>query len=137
MWLFNILLSTALSILSGFFSASEISLISLRKSRVRHLVKSGHPAARRLQRLQEEPERFLATVQIGVTLLGTLASAIGGAIAVERIKPVLAGVPVEFISTAAGPIAVGIVVTVITYVTLVVGELVPKSLAIRYSERIA
>jgi putative hemolysin len=137
MWLFNILLISALIILNGFFSASEISLISLRKSRVRHLVKSGHPAARRVQRLQEEPERFLATVQIGVTLLGTLASAIGGAIAVERIKPVLAGVPVEFISRAAGPIAVGIVVTVITYVTLVVGELVPKSLAIRYSERIA
>ncbi len=137
MWLFNILLISALIILNGFFSASEISLISLRKSRVRHLVKSGHPAARRVQRLQEEPERFLATVQIGVTLVGTLASAIGGAIAIERIKPVLVGVPVEFISEAAGPIAVGIVVTVITYVTLVVGELVPKSLAIRYSERIA
>jgi putative hemolysin len=137
MWLFSILLISALIILNGFFSASEISLISLRKSRVRHLVKSGHPAARRVQRLQEEPERFLATVQIGVTLVGTLASAIAGAIAVERIKPVLAGVPVEFISTAAGPIAMGIVVTVITYVTLVVGELVPKSLAIRYSERIA
>ncbi len=137
MWLFNILFISALIILNGFFSASEISLISLRKSRVRHLVKSGHHAAKRVQRLQEEPERFLATVQIGVTLVGTLASAIGGAIAVERIKPVLAEVPVEFISRAAGPIAVGIVVTVITYVTLVVGELVPKSLAIRYSERIA
>ena len=137
MWLFNFLFISALIILNGFFAASEISLISLRKSRVRHLVKSGHRAARRVQRLQEEPERFLATVQIGVTLVGTLASAIGGAIAVERIKPVLNGVPVEFISTAAGPIAMGLVVTVITFVTLVVGELVPKSLAIRYSERIA
>src|SRR5512147_1394205 len=113
MWLFNILLSTALIILSGFFSASEISLISLRKSRVRHLVKSGNRAARRVQLLQEEPERFLATVQIGVTLVGTLASALGGVIAIERITPLLREVPLEFISSAAEPIAVGLVVSVI------------------------
>jgi putative hemolysin len=94
-------------------------------------------AARRVQRLQEEPERFLATVQIGVTLVGTLASAIGGAIAVERLKPLLSDLPVEFISKAAEPLAMGIVVTVMTYIILVVGELVPKSLAIRYSEQIA
>ena len=67
--LFFILL---LILVNGYFSASEIALISLRKSRVRHLVKTGDPAARRVQMLQEEPERFLATVQIGVTLVGTL-----------------------------------------------------------------
>src|SRR5574342_85435 len=106
MWLFNILFISALIIVNGFFSASEISLISLRKSRVRHLVKSGHPAARRVQRLQEEPERFLATVQIGVTLVGTLASALGGVIAIERIKPFFAAVPVDFISRGAEPIAI-------------------------------
>ncbi len=126
-----------LILLNGFFSASEIALISLRKSRVRHLVKTGSSTAKRVQRLQEEPERFLATVQIGVTLLGTLASALGGVIAIERIKPVLSAVPVEFISRAAEPLAVGAVVTMITYITLVAGELVPKSLAIRYSEQIA
>ncbi len=137
MWLFDILIISSLIILNGFFSASEISLISLRKSRVRHLVKAGHPLARKVQRLQEEPERFLATVQIGVTLVGTLASAIGGAIAVEKIKPLLRSAPVDFINRAAEPFAMGIVVSVITFVTLVAGELVPKSLAIRYSERIA
>ncbi|MHB8844151.1 MAG: hemolysin family protein [Nitrospirota bacterium] len=126
-----------LIVVNGYFSASEIALISLRKSRVRHLVKAGDRAARRVQGLQEEPERFLATVQIGVTLVGTLASAIGGVIAIERIKPVFAAVPVEFISSAAEPIAVGLVVSGITYITLVVGELVPKSVAIRYSEQIA
>ncbi|MEK6698314.1 MAG: hemolysin family protein [Nitrospirota bacterium] len=126
-----------LILMNGFFSASEIALISLRKSRVRHLVKTGSAAARRVQKLQEEPERFLATVQIGVTLIGTLASALGGVIAIERIKPVLAGVPVEFIRKAAEPIALVIVVMVITYITLVAGELVPKSLAIRYSEQVA
>ncbi len=127
----------ALILVNGFFSASEISLISLRKSRVRHLVKSGNAAARRVQKLQEEPDRFLGTVQIGVTLVGTLASTLGGVIAIERIKPILADLPVEFIKRGAEPIAVGLVVSMITYFTLVAGELVPKSLALRYSERIA
>lgn len=126
-----------LILVNGYFSASEIALISLRKSRVRHLVKTGFPAARRVQMLQEEPERFLATVQIGVTLVGTFASALGGIIAVERITPLLQNVPLDIISRAAEPIALGLVVSIITYVTLVAGELVPKSIAIRYSEQIA
>ena len=132
--LFSIFL---LILVNGYFSASEFALISLRKSRVRHLVKSGDRAALRVQGLQEEPERFLATVQIGVTLVGTLASALGGVIAIERIKPLLQDVPLEWISRAAEPVAVGLVVCVITYITLVVGELVPKSIAIRFAEQIA
>jgi putative hemolysin len=137
MWLIDIILIFSLIIMNGFFAASEIALISLRKSRVRHLVKTGSPIAKRVQKLQEEPERFLATVQIGVTLVGTLASTLGGVIAVERIRPFLSNVPFEFIRKGAEPIAVGIVVTIIAYITLVAGELVPKSLALRYSERIA
>jgi putative hemolysin len=122
---------------NGFFSASEIALVSLRKSRVRQLVKSGVPAARRVQKLQEEPERFLATVQIGVTLVGTLASALGGVIAIERLKPLFQALPFPFLQRAAEPVAVGIVVSLISYATLVAGELVPKSIALRYSERVA
>ena len=137
MLIIDLVIILLLILINVYFSASEIALISLRKSRVRHLVKSGNRAARRVQLLQEEPERFLATVQIGVTLVGTLASALGGVIAIERITPLLREVPLEFISRAAEPIAVGLVVSVITYVTLVVGELVPKSIAIRYSERIS
>lgn len=125
-----------LILINGFFSASEIALISLRKSRVRQLAKGGVQSAQRVLKLQEDPEQFLATVQIGVTLVGSLASAIGGVIAIERIKPFFMSLPVEFIRRAAEPIAVGIVVIVITYVTLILGELVPKSLAIRYPERI-
>ncbi len=126
-----------LILVNAFFASSEIALISLRKSRVRHLVKNGSEPARRVQKLQEEPERFLATVQIGVTLVGTLASALGGVIAIEQLKPILQSVPIDFIRKAAEPISLGIVVTCITYITLVAGELVPKSLAIRYSEQIA
>jgi putative hemolysin len=137
MLLLELSLIFLLILLNGYFSAAEISLISLRRSRVRHLVKSGSPVARRIQKLQEEPERFLATVQIGVTLIGTLAATLGGVIAVERIEPVFAAVPLEFVQKAAEPLAVGIVVSLITYFTLVFGELVPKSLAIRYSEKIA
>jgi len=137
MWLFDTLLISSLIILNGFFAASEISLISLRKSRIRHLVKSGNAAARRVQKLQEEPERFLGTVQIGITLVGTLAAAIGGVIAVVHIKPLILSFPISFIQKIAEPLAVVIVVSLITYVTIVLGELVPKSLAIRHSERIA
>lgn len=126
-----------LILINGFFSASEIALISLRKSRVRQLSKSGARHAERVLKLQEDPERFLATVQIGVTLVGSFASALGGVIAIERLKPFFRSLPLEFLRGAAEPLSVGIVVAIITYVTLVAGELVPKSLAIRYSERIA
>jgi len=137
MLLFDILVIASLVIVNGFFAASEISLISLRKSRVRHLVKSGNPAARRVQRLQEEPERFLATVEIGITLVGTLAAAIGGIIAVVHLKPMLLSFQIGFIQKAAEPLSVAIVVGLITYFTIVIGELVPKSIGIRHSERIA
>lgn len=133
----ELLIIFLLILVNGFFAASEIALISLRKSRVRHLVKMGHPGARRIQKLQEEPERFLATIQIGVTVLGTLAATLGGVIAVERIRPLLASLPVDIVRNAAEPIAVAVVVGGIAYFTLVFGELVPKSLAIRYSEKIA
>lgn len=135
--MFEILLIAFLILLNGFFAAVEIALISVRKSRVRHLAKAGSAAARRVQRLQEKPERFLATVQIGVTLIGSLAGAIGGAAAVENIKPIFLALPFEFLQSAAEPLAIGLVVSVITYFSIVAGELVPKSLAIRYAEEIA
>lgn len=135
--MFEILLIAFLILLNGFFAAVEIALISVRKSRVRHLAKAGSVAARRVQRLQEKPERFLATVQIGVTLIGSLAGAIGGAAAVENIKPIFLALPFEFLQSAAEPLAIGLVVSVITYFSIVAGELVPKSLAIRYAEEIA
>ncbi len=137
MFLLELTVIFLLIFVNGYFSAAEIALISLRKSRVRHLVKTGSKTARRVQRLQEEPERFLATVQIGVTLIGTLASALGGVIAIERLTPLLRTAPVEIVSSAAEAISVALVVSAITYLTLVIGELVPKSLAIRYSEQVA
>jgi putative hemolysin len=123
-------------ILNGFFAASEIAVVTSRKSYVRKLADKGNHSADRLLELQAEPDRFLATVQIGVTVLGALASAIGGAASVENIEPLIAGVPIPFIAGAAGPISIGIVVIVISYFSLIIGELVPKSIALRNPEKV-
>jgi putative hemolysin len=87
--------------------------------------------------MKNKPEGFLATVQVGVTVVGTLAAVIGGVISIEFLKPLFITIPIGPIQRSAELISVAIVVVVISYVMLVLGELVPKSLALRYSERIA
>ena len=126
-----------LILLNGFFSTSEIALISSRRSIIDKLEREGNNSARLVNRMKREPERFLATIQIGVTVIGTLASVIGGVAAIEFLKPLFKSVPVTFIQESAEMLAVGTVVALISFALLVVGELVPKSLALRYSERIA
>lgn len=124
-------------IINGFFAASEIAVVSMRRSRIKQLIEEGKLNAQVLNRLREDPDRFLATIQIGVTVAGALASAIGGAAAVETIKPFFQSIPIAFISAASGPIAIGIVVLIIAYVSLIFGELVPKSVALSNPEAIA
>lgn len=120
-------------LLNGFFAASEIALVSARVSRLSAMRAPGAGAAAAL-RLKESPDTFLATVQIGITLVGTLASAVGGATAVEALTPVL----VELgLGAAAQPLGLALVVLAITYASLVVGELVPKAIALRDPERLA
>ncbi|MCX5902917.1 MAG: DUF21 domain-containing protein [Proteobacteria bacterium] len=104
---------------------------------MKQLIEEGKLNAHVLNRLREDPDRFLATIQIGVTVAGALASAIGGAAAVETIKPFFKSIPISFISSASGPIAIGIVVLIIAYVSLIFGELVPKSVALSNPEAIA
>ena len=123
-------------VLNGFFAASEIAVVTSRKSFIKKLADAGNQNAHKLLKLQSEPDRFLATVQIGVTVAGALASAIGGAASVTTIEPFLAGIPVPFISHAAGAISIGIVVIVISYLSLILGELVPKSIALRNPEKV-
>jgi len=123
-------------ILNGFFSASEIAVVTSRKSYLKNLAEKGSYRAAKLLKLQSEPDRLLATVQIGVTVMGALSSAIGGAAAVTTLEPVLAGVPIPFIAKGAGAISIGIVVLVISYLSLIIGELVPKSIALRNPERV-
>lgn len=128
---------TVLILLNGFFSGAEIAIISAKRSVIEKLAREGNLSAQYVSRMKEEPDRFLATVQVGVTVVGTLASVIGGVTAVEFLKPVFLSIPVGIIRNSAEFFAVGIVVIVISYATLVLGELVPKTLALRYSERIA
>jgi putative hemolysin len=117
--------------LNGFFAASEIALVSARISQLASVRAAGGVVA---MRLKESPETFLATVQIGITLVGTLASAVGGATALDALTPVF----VEWgLGEAAQPLALGLMVVVLTYLSLVLGELAPKAIALRNPERLA
>ncbi len=126
-----------LILLNGFFSSAEIAIVSARKSVIDRLVKEGVASARIVSRMKEDPERFLATVQMGVTVVGTLASVIGGVAAIEFLKPLIASIPIGIVQQSAEVLSVGLVAIIISYAILVVGELVPKSIALRYAERIA
>jgi putative hemolysin len=135
-WL-EALLILALIFANGFFAASEIAMIATRKSRIDALLERGVSSAAAVARLKNDPDRFLATVQIGVTIVSSLASAIGGAAAISYLKPQIAALPLPLVARWAEAIALLIVVLPISYLSLVLGELVPKSLALRYSEQIA
>jgi putative hemolysin len=136
-FLIEVLLVGALILLNGFFSGAEIAVISARRGRLQALADEGSRGAQAALRLKSDPDRFLATVQIGVTMVGTLASAVGGVAAIERLEPLVATIPVPWVATLAEPVAVGSVVLTIGYLSLVVGELMPKSLAVRHAETIA
>jgi putative hemolysin len=122
---------------NGFFAGSEIALVSSRVSRLAQLRGEGVAGAAQAIRLKESPESFLATIQVAITLVGTLASAVGGAAAVEALTPWLAGLGVRGLDRWAGPIALGLVILAISYLSLVLGELVPKAVALRNPERLA
>jgi len=133
MW-FNIVLILFFILLNGLFAAAEIAVVAARKTRLKQLAEEDNKAAGILLRFKEEPDRFLATIQIAITLASVLASTIGGAAAVQIIKPVIKELPYKTIAASSEAIAIGIVALVITYVTLVFGELIPKSMALAHPE---
>jgi putative hemolysin len=122
---------------NGFFAAAEIAIIAMRKTRIDTLLQAGAPAAAAVARLKNDPDRFLATVQIGVTVVSTFASAVGGAVAIEYLKPLIQSAPLPLLREWGETVAILLVVFPISYGSLILGELVPKSLALRYSEQIA
>ena len=103
-WLEAILI-LALILANGFFAASEIAMIAMRKSRIDALVEKGVASAAALARLKDDPDRFLATVQIGVTVVSSFASAIGGAAAIGFIKPLIEALPFPLTTRWADAIA--------------------------------
>ncbi len=120
---------------NGVFAGAEIAIISVRRTRLAQLVEGGRSSARAVLQLRDQPERFLATVQVGITIVGATAAAFGGASVAGRLAPYLARVPL--LEPYADPLALAVVVALVSYLTLVLGELVPKSLALRASERYA
>jgi putative hemolysin len=120
---------------NGILAGAEIAVVALRRTRIRELVEAGSGAARAIQALRDQPERFLATVQIGITVVGATAGAFGGATFAADLAPVLRRLP--GLAAYAEELALGIVIVVVSYLSLVLGELVPKSLALKASERYA
>jgi putative hemolysin len=119
---------------NGVFSGAEIAILSVRKTRLRQLVEQGSRRAAAVEQLRKEPERFLATVQIGITLVGTTASAFGGASVAARLTELFTALG---LGAQADDVALFVVVAVIAFLSIVVGELVPKSLALRSAEAYA
>jgi magnesium and cobalt exporter, CNNM family len=133
----ELVLIAILVVLNGFFACAEFAIISIRKSRITQLIAAGDQRARLVDKLQKDPPRLLAVVQIGMTVIGSTASALGGVIAVEHLKPVFLASSSELLRNAAEPLSVTIVVALISYFILILGELVPKTIGLRYADTMA
>lgn len=116
-----------LLLLNGLFAMSEIALVSSKRARLEEKAKKGSNGAKTALRLLEEPEKFLSTVQIGITLVGIIAGAFGGLALADDLVPFLE--KFVWLAPYADKAAIAIVVTIITYLSLIIGELVPKTIA--------
>jgi putative hemolysin len=134
----ELVLIVVMVLINAFFAASEIAIVSVRKTRIRQLAEDeGSKSARAVMSLTENPSRFLATIQVGVTMAGFFASAIGAVSVVVLVSNLLAGVAIPAIANNATAIALVLVTVLIALVTLIFGELVPKNIALQHSERLA
>lgn len=131
----EILIIILLTFLNGFFALSEISIISVRKSRIEQKARQGSKNARILLDLIRQPEGFLSAVQVGITLIGIVSGAYGGAALSDDMEALLLRVP--FLAGYADTLALVLVIGSITYFSIVIGELIPKTLAISNAESIA
>ena len=134
---FELLAIFLLIIANGFFALSEFSVIASRKSRLQQKVAEGKLGAAKAEKLHSNPDKFLATIQVGITLFGTVAGVLGGATIVEKLEQAFEQSPVGFLAQAATPLSVGLVAVAITVTAVVIGELVPKYLALSHPERYA
>ncbi|MBF0118574.1 MAG: HlyC/CorC family transporter [Desulfobacterales bacterium] len=132
---FEIIIILLLIIINGIFAMSEIAIISSRKSRLEHLARSGDPKAQIALNIASNPNQFLSTVQVGITLIGIMSGAFGGATIAEKLALYFKEIP--FLEAYSKSIAFGIVVIIITYLSLIIGELVPKRLGLNKPELIA
>jgi putative hemolysin len=132
---FEMIVIIFLIIANGLFAMSELAIVAARKSRLQDWAEKGNTRAKSALELAENPNQFFSTVQIGITMVGILAGAFGGRTLASELSRYLARIPV--LEPYSESIALGIVVIGITYLSVVVGELVPKRIALSHAERIA
>ena len=133
--MFEIILILVLILANGFFAASEIAIVSARKGRLEQQAEQGSRGAAAALRLADDPSRFLSTVQVGITLFGTFAAVFGGAGIARVLQGYLESVPA--LAPYAPGMAPAIVALSISYLSLIIGELVPKRLALQNAEAMA
>ena len=131
----NIFIILLLILINGLFALSEMAIVSSRTTRLTQMASAGNNGARTALELAENPTRFLSTAQVGITLVGVFAGAFGGANLADRLALVLA--EISWLAPYASTISFLLVVGTITYLSVVVGELVPKRLALAYAEPLA
>jgi len=135
--LLDLAIVLVLILVGGFFAASEIALITVKRHRLNQLVGEGSRAARVAQRLTEDPSRFLATIQIAITFLGFLASAVGAVALSGSLASLVRLIPLDAIRDAADEISFVLVTLLIALASIIIGELVPKTLALSFPDRFA
>ena len=131
----ELLVLLLLIVINGAFSLSELALVSVNRARLTVMERKGVPGAKQARLLAEDPHSFLPTVQVGITVVAILTGVFGSGDVAEQIEPWLETVPVA--GRFAHSLSLALVVVLVTYLTLVLGELVPKQLALRHPERIA
>ena len=123
--------------LNAILAASELAIVSARKSRLRPLADNGDRAARRVLAVQESPTRFLAAVQVGITLAGFFAAAVGAVSLVEILSNALNDTGIGILANNSNAIALVVITALLSFVSIIVGELTPKTIAIQHAEAIA
>jgi putative hemolysin len=133
----TLLIIFLLILANGFFVAAEISIIAARKGRLEQMAEGGNKNAGLALELANDPDRFLPTVQFGITLVATFVSVFGGEQLVNPLAEVLAKIPLNFVAEHSHGISLAIVVASLTFLSLLLGELVPKQIALRQAELLA
>jgi CBS domain containing-hemolysin-like protein len=133
----KLLAVAALVFANGFFVAAEFSLVSVRRTRVDELVAQGHRAAKIVRHAIDDPDRFIAATQLGITVASLGLGWIGEPALAHLVEPLLRWLPGQWIEAASHSVAVGIAFFIITFLHVVLGELAPKSVALQYPEQTA
>lgn len=126
-----------LVLVNAFFAASEMAVISLNKTKISYMANEGNKKAKLLVKLLEEPSKFLATIQVGITLAGFLASASAAVTISEYVSKLIEALNIPFLGGAVDEISLILVTIVLTFITLILGELLPKRIALNNAEGIA